>query len=462
MRLSEQYKQQGNIHFYNQSYRDALKCYQEGLLHDSWNYILYSNQAKCYLNLREFEEALTCSNKSIEINPSFFKAYIFKSEALFLLQRHSESILVLENVLKADPQYSLAKIKRDEFERKLRAFRFLRAIHVPEVVLNQELIQSLFVMDSYTGLRVDLIQDINIDFVLSLCQDLKNGKVLHKRYVLQIMLWAREIMKSEDTLVRLTIKDGEYLTICGDIHGQFLDLVNIFQIFGNASEIHHYLFNGDFVDRGPASFEVVMVLLSLKIAFPRTFHLSRGNHESSHINKIYGFEKEIESKYPEDTKNMFNHFQSVFNSIPLAYTIQNRFFVTHGGIGSGEISLDDINRINRFKDPSEDDSIMHDLLWADPGSQNGIGTSMRGAVSFGPDITDKFLSRNGLHTLIRSHEFQKNGYKIDHNGKCITVFSAPNYMEEKNEGAVIQVFPDGTMKIEQFESIFNGNKSHIV
>lgn len=129
-------------------------------------------------------------------------------------------------------------------------------------------------------------------------------------------------------LVRVDVPHNCKITICGDVHGQFLDLINIFEINGWPSKSHYYLFNGDFVDRGPFSVETILTLLSLKCAFPSSFFMNRGNHETSTMNKIYGFEAELTKKY-SSYPELFGLFQDLFNSLPLCHVIQSEIFVSY-------------------------------------------------------------------------------------------------------------------------------------
>lgn len=142
------------------------------------------------------------------------------------------------------------------------------------------------------------------------------------------MYRAFELFNSTSTsiLSKVNIPNNAKLTICGDIHGQFLDLVNIFALNGWPSSTHYYIFNGDFVDRGPASIEVILTLLSLKCAFPTSFFMNRGNHETSNMNKIYGFEAELSKKYSLHSE-LFELFQDLFKSLPLCHVIQSKIFV---------------------------------------------------------------------------------------------------------------------------------------
>jgi serine/threonine-protein phosphatase 5 len=232
--------------------------------------------------------------------------------------------------------------------------------------------------------------------------------------------------------------DDGTLTICGDTHGQFFDLLNIFRKNGNPSPKHAYLFNGDFVDRGSFSAEVILTLLAYKCLYPDTFHLSRGNHETDNMNRVYGFEGEIRAKYSE---TMFQLFSEVFDSMPLSYVIDKRVMVVHGGLFSrDDVTLDELRKLNRFQQPPNE-GLMCEMLWADPMPQPGRMASKRGVgLQFGPDVTANFLRRNNLDLLVRSHEVRDNGYTIEHDGKCVTIFSAPNYCDQVgNKGAVINI-----------------------
>jgi len=95
---------------------------------------------------------------------------------------------------------------------------------------------------------------------------------------------AREIFLEQPILLELTAP----IKICGDIHGQYPDLLRIFE-FGRHPPEANYLFLGDYVDRGKQSVECICLLLAYKIKFPENFFLLRGNHESAAINKLYGF-----------------------------------------------------------------------------------------------------------------------------------------------------------------------------
>jgi len=189
-------------------------------------------------------------------------------------------------------------------------------------------------------------------------------------------------MRAQPSLVDITVPDEEKFTICGDIHGQFYDLMNIFEINGLPSEKNPYLFNGDFVDRGSFSVECIFTLFGFKLLYPNHFFLSRGkfvhslrcdnclnkqfqliegNHESINMNQMYGFTGEVTAKY---TSAMADIFTQVFNWLPLCHCINQKILVMHGGLFSNDnVTLDNIRRIERNCQPPEE-GLMCELLWS--------------------------------------------------------------------------------------------------
>jgi serine/threonine-protein phosphatase 5 len=239
--------------------------------------------------------------------------------------------------------------------------------------------------------------------------------------------------------------------VCGDIHGQYYDLINIFKINGMPSEENPYLFNGDFVDRGSFCAEVMCCMLSWKICLPQHFHMNRGNHEAKTLTSMYGFSGEITHKYD---KRVYDLFCQMFQHIPLCHILNKQVMVNHGGLFSrDDISLEDIKKINRVREPP-DNGPMCELMWSDPDDKDGRHPSKRGCgIAFGPDVAAKFLEKNGLKLLVRAHEVKQEGFEYQAGGKVVTVFSAPNYCDQMgNKGAYCR-FQGATMepKITSFE-----------
>ena len=282
-------------------------------------------------------------------------------------------------------------------------------------------------------------------------EDMKNKHYISKLSLLKIILDVTKVNMHEPSLIDINIKKNVTFNICGDIHGQFYDLLNIFKLYGYPSENNQYLFNGDFVDRGSFSVECLITLLCFKLLYPKHFYLARGNHESRNLNKVYGFEQEVLTKYDA---NVYEAFIRFFFSLPLAHCINKEFFVVHGGLFSKDgVTLNDIRKIKRFREVPES-GIMCELLWSDPSPINGRHPSNRGvAITFGPDVVKNFLKVNKLQKLVRSHECKNEGYEIL--GDVITVFSAPNYCDSMgNLGAIIQLKGD-SIKIQQFNAVWH-------
>uniref|UniRef100_A0A6M2ECS7 Serine/threonine-protein phosphatase 5 n=1 Tax=Populus davidiana TaxID=266767 RepID=A0A6M2ECS7_9ROSI len=317
-------------------------------------------------------------------------------------------------------------------------------------------IMDLDVEPQYSGARIEG-DIVTLDFVKKMMDDFKNQKCLHKRYAFQMVLQTREILQALPSLVDINVPEGKHFTVCGDVHGQFYDLLNIFELNGFPSEENPYLFNGDFVDRGSFSLEIILTLFAFKCMCPSAIYLSRGNHESKSMNKIYGFEGEVRSKLSETFVELF---AEVFCCLPLAHVINGKVFVVHGGLFSVDgVKLSDIKAIDRFCEPPEE-GLMCELLWSDPQPFPGRGPSKRGVgLSFGKDVTQRFLQDNNLDLVVRSHEVKDEGYEIEHDGKLITVFSAPNYCDQMgNKGAFIRFeAPDLKPNIVTFSAVPHPN-----
>jgi len=214
-------------------------------------------------------------------------------------------------------------------------------------------------------------------------------------------------------------------TVVGDIHGQFYDLVELFDVGGQVPEVN-YVFMGDFVDRGYYSVETFLLLLALKVRYPSRVTLIRGNHESRQITQVYGFYDECLKKYGNPA--VWKHCVDVFDCLCLSAVVDNSVLCVHGGLSPSLDTIDQIQELNRFMEPPHEGP-MCDLMWSDPDDEiQGWGISARGAgYVFGPDIADQFLYANGLELIARSHQLAMDGYKYFFNRLLVTVWSAPNY-----------------------------------
>ena len=311
----------------------------------------------------------------------------------------------------------------------------------------EEVLASLTPDDSYKGPIFPDDGNITKEWVLNLIEymkDLDSKKSIQEKYLdkinlLKLLLKAKQIFwQYQEALIDVKIPEGKNITVVGDIHGQFYDLLHIFEINDYPSENNIYVFNGDYVDRGLFGVECIVTLVSFKILYPNYVFMSRGNHEDKSINLRYGFKFEVLNKY--DSLEIFDCFSEFFKFLPLGHILNKEILVLHGGLFSKEnVTIDELKKIYRFIDvPLE--GLMCELLWSDPYDGNGTIPSMRGAgVYFGPDVTEKFLKDNNLKLLIRSHEVRDEGYSIETGGKVFTVFSAPNYCDEVgNKGGLIK------------------------
>ncbi|ELQ74818.1 Serine-threonine phosphatase 2B, catalytic subunit [Trachipleistophora hominis] len=263
-----------------------------------------------------------------------------------------------------------------------------------------------------------------------------------------------EMVKKEPNVIYV----DKPCTIFGDIHGQYYDLLKIIKNINFDHET--VVFVGDYVDRGSFSSEVFLFLMALKLAYPKNVILLRGNHESSEMTRYFSFKKECDIKY---SNNMYKEFLSAFRALPLCAVVMKKIFCVHGGISPDLKEIEDINRFNRFVEPTSNKTML-DLLWADP---HPFYESLE-TVYFAPNknrrcsyfytylAVKEFLAANNLWCIVRGHEVQENGYKlykeyIDDVPSVITIFSAPNYCDVyKNRGAVIK-FDGEHIQIKKFK-----------
>ena len=256
----------------------------------------------------------------------------------------------------------------------------------------------------------------------------------------------RIFWEKKEAIIDIFIPYGKNFTIVGDIHGQFYDLLNIFEINGFPNEENPYLFNGNFVDRGVFGLECITTLIAFKILYPNHVFLSRGSQEDITSNYRYGFKNEIFDKYDSDDK-VYNCFYEFYRFLPLGYILNEEILIIHGGLFSKDkVTINELKKIDRFRDIAKR-GLMNELIWSEPWKERGWAPSVRGVgINFGPDITKKFLKDNNLKLLIRSNQVKMEGYEIEHEGKVITIFSAPNYCDKKgNKGAIIKL-KGGEMK----------------
>nr|CAD2129811.1 unnamed protein product [Meloidogyne enterolobii] len=249
------------------------------------------------------------------------------------------------------------------------------------------------------------------------------------------------------------------ITICGDIHGQFDDLLEIFNKIGQPGQqlpSTKYLFLGDYVDRGTKSVETITLLFCYRLKFKRNFFLLRGNHETSCINAIYGFRKELNKKFGLVGEKLWENFNMAFSQMPITALVGGRILCMHGGISPHLKNLKELRQIKRgWKDPKESGNIAIDLLWSDPDTNiKGWQSSSRGcSFVFGNDVLISFCRKHDIDLIVRGHEVVQDGYRMHPTKQLITIFSAPNYCGQfNNAGAVMQINPELGCSFTQFHS----------
>jgi serine/threonine-protein phosphatase PP1 catalytic subunit len=249
---------------------------------------------------------------------------------------------------------------------------------------------------------------------------------------------AKDVFMRQPNLLELDAP----INICGDVHGQYRDLLRIFDATGGFPPRSKYLFLGDYVDRGDQSLETICLLLAYKVRYPEKLFLLRGNHECASINRIYGFYDECKRRY---SVRLWRLFSDCFNCLPVAALVDGRVLCVHGGLSPHLRSLDQIRRLPRPCDVPHE-GLLCDLLWSDPSPQDSgwADNEDRGvSCTFGADVVADFLRRHDLDLVCRAHQVVEDGYEFFADRQLVTVFSAPNYCGEfDNDGAVMSIDAD--------------------
>ncbi|KAJ6384565.1 hypothetical protein OIU78_027800 [Salix suchowensis] len=261
----------------------------------------------------------------------------------------------------------------------------------------------------------------------------KGGKQvqLSEGEIRQLCVNARQIFLSQPTLLEIKAP----IRICGDIHGQYQDLLRLFE-YGGYPPAANYLFLGDYVDRGRQSLETICLLLAYKIRHPDKIYLLRGNHEDAKINRIYGFYDECKRRF---NVRLWKIFTDCFNCLPVAALIDEKIFCMHGGLSP---ELEHLGQIKEIQRPTEipDSGLLCDLLWSDPDARvEGWSDSDRG------------------------HQVVEDGYEFFAKRKLVTIFSAPNYGGEfDNAGALLSVDESLVCSFEILKPILPPSTSKII
>jgi serine/threonine-protein phosphatase 5 len=442
-------KDRGNEYFKTGNYTQALENYNEGYMIGS---SLLSGSIDSESTEIKHELALILHNIAV---------------VQFKLMNYLESVSYVEElarfkvVEKLTTRRCMAYFKLGEHKKALDIYKKLRGKEAcPGLSKAVKQLKSEIIESFHTVLRVSpnselysYVEDegLRVDrrFLRDMVLFLTEGNILEARYVVSILRDGYSCHSNLDNIIFVDYTKQENIIVFGDTHGQFLDTLHAFSginghMFSRDKEwmfdaSKKYIFNGDFVDRGPSSVENFIFLIALKLLYPQNIFLNRGNHEFHEMNLSMGFYDELRKKYPLSYDNLFSCFLEVFSVLPLATVISRNVLVVHGGLPERTLDLQSILDLDRRTVTSINlGKIYEGLMWSDPGEIEGALPSKRGVgIVFGKGITRKFLLENKLSLIVRSHEYTNGGVKTNHDGRVVTVFSAPNYCNEVSKGAFL-------------------------
>ncbi|WRT65305.1 uncharacterized protein IL334_002248 [Kwoniella shivajii] len=483
-------KAEANKAFGAKDFNKSIELYTQAIALNPKDSTFWNNRAMSKAKMEEHGGAISDATKAIEINPAYSKAYYRRGLSYLSILRPTEAVPDFKKAIKIEPTNKPARDQLEVTVKLIRKIEFEKAISVGETESASSKCLALLssgacALDTSASPSFPLPiipQDPNArykptkDFVESMVEIFKDDGKIPKRIAWEIILGCKDVIEKEKTMVEIKIPDGVTCDIIGDTHGQFFDVVNLLSMTTPPSESHYMIFNGDLVDRGSWSVEVALTVFAYKWLYPEYVFINRGNHETNDMNKVYGFEGECKAKLGEMT---FKLFADVFTSLPLAVLVsatqppassksegsqpailsegRRRFFVCHGGppVSKDGVTLDEVRKIDRFGRQPGQEGIMCEMLWTDPQEPTGRGPSKRGVgLGFGPDVTKRWCDLNKITAVIRSHEVRADGYAIEHDGLCITVFSCPNYCDSTgNKAAYIRVQANGSLSYHQFDAV---------
>jgi serine/threonine-protein phosphatase 6 catalytic subunit len=278
-------------------------------------------------------------------------------------------------------------------------------------------------------------------------ETLKQCKHLSLEDLKKLCEIVRDILIRESNVAEVSTP----VTVCGDVHGQFYDVLELFRTGGQVPDTN-YVFMGDFVDRGHYSVETFCLLLALKARYPDKVTLLRGNHESRQITQVYGFFDECMQKYQEPTA--WKYCIQVFDLLNTAAVIDGKIFCVHGGLSPGINEVDQIRALDRNREVPADGPLC-DLLWSDPEEIDYWQPSPRGGgCLFGWKATNDFLWANELDLVARAHQLIQEGHQYMFNQKLVTVWSAPNYCYRcGNTASIMEVDTNLNRIFKDFEAV---------
>ncbi|XP_066880163.1 serine/threonine-protein phosphatase with EF-hands 1 isoform X2 [Kogia breviceps] len=292
----------------------------------------------------------------------------------------------------------------------------------PELVTQdkdrQDCLGLIDIPDSYCGPRLQFpltFTDIHL-----LIEAFQQQQILHAYYVLEVLFETRKLLQQKPNFTYTKTSPSEEITICGDLHGKLDDLFLIYSKNGLPSESNPYVFNGDFVDRGKNSMEILIILFVSFLVYPNDVHLNRGNHEDFMMNMRYGFTNEVLYKYKLHGRKILQILEDIYTWLPIGTIIDNEILVVHGGISEST----DLNLLHRIE-------------------RNKVKSVLMPPIPIDGDRATK--KGNKVGTIITARGIRTYGSLSEQLTKCeweqvITVFSASNYYEEgSNRGAYVRV-----------------------
>ncbi|KAJ3437320.1 serine/threonine-protein phosphatase [Anaeramoeba flamelloides] len=281
-------------------------------------------------------------------------------------------------------------------------------------------------------------------------ENLRSCEYLPEEDLFEICEKVKEIVIEENNVQAIQSP----VTICGDIHGQFYDLMELFRIGGEVGDTN-YVFLGDYIDRGYYSLETFTLLMVLKVKYPNQIFLLRGNHESRQITQAYGFYDECFQKY--GSANAWKYCTEVFDYLALGAIIDGTVLCLHGGLSPEIRTIEQIRRIDRMEEIPQEGGFC-DLVWSDPENIDGWKQSPRGAGwLFGKNIANSFMQQNHLSLICRAHQLVQEGWKYSfEEEKVVTIWSAPNYFYRSgNVASILELNDKLTRKFIVFTEVPN-------
>ncbi len=281
------------------------------------------------------------------------------------------------------------------------------------------------VISSSPRMGIGALKSIDLDEMITRLLDAGYSTKVTKAVCLKnaeitaICTAVREVFLSQPALVELSAP----VKIVGDIHGQYTDLIRMFEMCGFPPNAN-FLFLGDYVDRGKQSLETILLLFCYKLKFPENFFMLRGNHECANVTRVYGFYDECKRRC---NIKVWKTFVDTFNCLPIAAIVAGKIFCVHGGLSPSLTHMDDIRQIARPTDVP-DYGLLNDLLWSDPADMESDWEANERGVSycFGKKVIMEFLQRHDFDLVCRAHMVVEDGYEFFNDRILVTVFSAPN------------------------------------